>query len=469
MRYRLLLSTGLALAAGLGLLLFFLLTYRQADVAAVCLLAVHCAGLWLLLRYLVKEPVERRFLCRMLMLTVVLRFSMCIFFDYIGPEKVPGLKADANTVEHWGESAATDWRMGTRRFELPADLAHLHDWAIFNRSAVLFYVFGPSPLLPEVMNVALSASCALAGYVIARRWLDASAGRIAALLIAFWPSLMVWSTQNLKDPIEMAALCWSVCGLLLLRDRFAVPPLLMLVLAWGLGFLFRPYMGLMIIGGELAAIGLVAVRSKTFLAGALAMALTAVTGAGAIVATKREVDRLYGEQTTDISTMESKRRTFYEGATEDRARGRGHSEYIIELRADSDTQAVLQLPLRVPLFLFSPIPVRFGSLLMMGTYPEMLFWYWLMPKLIVGFRWTGRRLWREMVFVVSSLAPILIAFSLSTSISGEAIRYRDVFLPLLLLFAAVGWALQRARRHQSQHRTEPSPELEQQLATESAA
>jgi hypothetical protein len=257
---------------------------------------------------------------------------------------------------------------------------------------------------------------------------------------------MVWSSHNLKDPVNMAALCWSTYGILRLRDRPSAGWVGVVIIMWVVSFLTRPYMAVMMVAGQLATIALVAVRTRTALGRLASILLVVGLGGVSVSVGSRQIREMYGEGGT-LKYAEEKRRVFQDAVEEDWVQhGRRHSEYIITLRATSTASALLQLPLRIPLFLLSPVPVRLGSIPMMATYPEMLFLYWLIPRFIVGLR----RLWRthrnEGIFVLSSIMPICIAFSIGSAVSGEAMRYRDILLPSLLAFAAVGWGLQLAAR-----------------------
>ncbi len=451
---RILSGTGLALAAGAACFLFMSLTFRQGDIAAVALLAVMTAGVWLLLRALVPDRAEASVLWWIVLGGILMRFALSVFQDYVAEDIGRSLQADALAITAAGRDLARSWHMGLAHFTVPDSLSHLHDWAHVQRTAILYYYLGESPLLPQVTNNVLAASAALACYLIVRRWSSLTAARIAALLVAFWPSLMVWSSHNLKDPVNLATLCWSACGILMLRDRFSVLGVLIVASSWAASFLIRPYMGVMTITGELAAVGLLAVRSRTLLASSAAVTTTVVMGGLVAWAGNQQVQSMYGKEAT-VEGAEAKRGTFYEGATEARAQGEAHSEYVVNIEASSPLESVLLLPIRIPLFMFSPIPVRLGSVRLIATYPEMLFLYFLVPKFILGLRLVWRRARAEGLFVLSALAPILVAFSIGTSISGEAMRYRDVFLPLLLCFAAVGWAAQREARKAAA--TDPYP------------
>ncbi|MGQ9730169.1 MAG: hypothetical protein ACUVX8_02760 [Candidatus Zipacnadales bacterium] len=442
---RTLLSTAFSLLAGSMLLALLVSLKGQGDVAAIGLLMLMSTAVWLLLRYLVPDRDEARVLWWIVLGGILARFFLSVFQDYVWPELGRSLKADALACTAIGRRLAEAWHMGLAHFQLPDSLSHLHDWLTLHRTAILYYYFGESPLLPESTNNVLGASAAVACYMIVRRWSTVEAARIAALLAAFWPSLMVWSSHNLKDPVSLATLCWSALGILILRDRFSVIGLLIVAFSWVLSFLIRPYMGMMTITGELAAVGLLAVRSRTLLASSAALTVTVIMGSVVSWAGYRQVQQMYGEQAS-VKGAEEKRETFYEEAVEARQRGERHSEYVINIESDTPLESILLLPLRIPLFMISPIPVRLGTTRLMATYPEMMFLYWLVPKFILGLGLVWRRTKAEAVFVLSALGPILVAFSIGTSISGEAMRYRDIFLPLWLCFAAVGWAAQRETR-----------------------
>ena len=430
-------GSGLVIGVVVGGL--FLVVCPQPGIAAVCLLGVFCLVLWVLVRLLVPEQNEVRFLSLVLFSTILLRFVFAVVQHNIWPGLSYMLQADALTVLRWGQNLAAEWEMGYSSPAVPTELSQLHDWFHTYRSAVLFYYFGYSPLLPEVTNIALSTSSALAGYLVVRRWSGARGARIAAVLIAFWPSIMVWSTHNLKDPVNLAALSWSIYGLLLLRDRITPTAIIITLLGWALGFLIRPYMGVLMVAGQVAGLGFVAMRSRSAVGRLGSIFITLGLAAISFTVGASQIKQMYGEAMS-LQYAEEKRQTFYEGAVASRSKGETHSEYVVDLRATSTAGIILQLPLRIPLFLLSPIPIKLGSPRLLATYPEMLFLYWLIPHFIRGLRHVWRRRRAEAAFVLCSIAPICIVFSVGTSIAGEAMRYRDIILPALLLFAAVGWA-----------------------------
>jgi tetratricopeptide (TPR) repeat protein len=84
-----------------------------------------------------------------------------------------------------------------------------------------YFVFGPNPLNAVLWNALFGSLTVVAGYRIAARLAGPSAARPAAILIALWPSAVLWSSVLLKD-----ALClWLTLLLLYLAMRATDPPL----------------------------------------------------------------------------------------------------------------------------------------------------------------------------------------------------------------------------------------------------
>lgn len=86
-------------------------------------------------------------------------------------------------------------------------------WQYFN--FLLFYLLGVNPLLPRLWNCAVGSITPILAYSLARTMGARSGARWTAVLVAFFPSLVLWSSLNLKD----ADVWLLVLGGLLLATR----------------------------------------------------------------------------------------------------------------------------------------------------------------------------------------------------------------------------------------------------------
>ncbi len=80
-------------------------------------------------------------------------------------------------------------------------------------NGIVYFFTGKSPLSLLFINCFAGSLTAIFIYYIAEEIAGKKAARISAILTAFWPSLFIWSVQNLKEPISilcMAVLIWGV-------------------------------------------------------------------------------------------------------------------------------------------------------------------------------------------------------------------------------------------------------------------
>lgn len=78
---------------------------------------------------------------------------------------------------------------------------------------LVFFLFGPDVLVVEVMNAGFAAALTAFLYDLAHSLFSGPAARLAAVLVAFFPSLVLWSSLNLKDGLAVlliALVFWLV-------------------------------------------------------------------------------------------------------------------------------------------------------------------------------------------------------------------------------------------------------------------
>jgi hypothetical protein len=94
------------------------------------------------------------------------------------------------------------WRLG---FDLPSTFhSGLDEYQLFRNFglvvAIFYRLLGPVLLHGLLLNAWVGAVVVVPAYGFVRRFADRKDARLAAGLIGFWPSSVIWSTQLLKDP-----------------------------------------------------------------------------------------------------------------------------------------------------------------------------------------------------------------------------------------------------------------------------
>lgn len=103
---------------------------------------------------------------------------------------------DSFVYHHYGTQIAEAWRYGT---ELPKVEFGFDFFAVIGG---LYWLLGAFPLYPMVLNSFLAAVNGLLVYRIGRRLFDQRAALWSSLLVAFWPSTFLWTTQLLKEALS---------------------------------------------------------------------------------------------------------------------------------------------------------------------------------------------------------------------------------------------------------------------------
>ncbi len=421
-----------------------------ADLWALLLMLAGGLFAWWLATRSAERP-DRAFLARIVATTFALRVAWSVFQHLIYPRAWSMFAADA--IARYVHSArnALLWRQGIWSPRLPQTLSEAHSTVVDLKTTVLIYLFGPSPMLPEAFTITFNVTIIIAIYLIARHiGATRNAARAATLFAAFIPSLVFWSTQDLKDPVTATCIAWATLAMFKVGERAHGGYLLLFIIADLIAIVYRPYVGILLVVGQGLAVAATVRLPRTPLGTITRIAMFTIIAPIALQFGIKEMQETYGE-TFDLQWAVESYMMFRQSGIEGGLRG---SEYAIPLTASNPTQAILQLPLRILLLLLSPIPLFPGTFRRMLTYPEMWFIYlFVVPRFVAGVREAWNKNRPALLTILLVLAPIIVSYALKTALSGEAIRMRAQFVPVLLIFAGVGHAVYERRRTEQRQRS----------------
>lgn len=406
-----------------GGLLGALLALAPADLGvSLTVLAVPLVACALVLSVRA-DAAERRALVPIFLAAVGVRVGVAVAVAYAAPGGYFAL--DDQRYAALGQELAQHW---AGEAPYPSDLHGRTGYYVWNAS--IYAIVGFVPLAPTLLNALFGGLAVVLAYRLARTLAGDDAARLAALLTAFCPSLVLWSSLNLKDAAAILAILVALRG----AQRIALGsgPAGLVALAAGLGLLGE-------LRGYLAAVAALSVAVALVLprlAGPRApLALVALLAVGAIVLTAiGPIEGLADE--ASLESLDRARRELAFGA----------SAYHGEADVATLGGALSFLPVGLAYFLFAPAPWQVWNARQVLTLPEMLAWYALLPQVVAGFAFALRARAGAALPLATFALFATVSYALAESNLGTAYRHRAQVLVIFLVFAAIGLAHRRERR-----------------------
>ncbi len=338
------------------------------------------------------------------------------------------LAPDQATYDYVGDAVARYWS-GDALFQT-SFVRKGDPVAYYYIVGVLYYILGHWTLLPKLVNCCVGALTVPLVYRIALAISgDPATALRSARYTAYFPSLVLWSALLLRD-IWTAWLVLLICHLAMaLQDS---PRLWRLLVLGGSIYLLTQFRGY-ILYPILAPIVL-----SFVVRGRRNVARNLVIG-GLIGLAVIYVDSTSGAQRRfrlpDLETLQDLRYFTSLGAQQ------------FEAGADISTpmKAALFLPRGVAFFLLAPFPWEVRNLVQASTVPEMLFFYSLLPFLVVGLRHLVVHRLSDALMTLLIVAALTFGYALGQSNVGTAYRHRAQVLPFYLILAATGVEIRRRR------------------------
>ena len=419
----------IATAIGVALVLAGVFQAVTRDLSYLLPLLVIAVPGAVALRVLVRwvaEPGDVAFLLRVASAGLLLRLGLAVVAHlnvpegFFAPDQVTFREVGWQTLLYLRDEGGMPWQ-----------IQNTLEVGYFYLNAFLFWVFGLAPLAPKLLNAVVGTATAVLCYRLAGELAGKGPARITALLTAFFPSLVLWSSLNLRDPIVLFLTVALFLNLLRLRRRPSALAFFGVLLNLSLLVLLRDYMAAMAGFSLLGAI---------FISKGRSLLVNLVLGAallGLAVVAYQQFG--FGADLAETASFEALSRQREYMAT-------GGTAFRPEVDISTPIRGLQYLPLGLAFFLLSPFPWQVGSLLSLMTLPEQLVWYALVPFVATGFRYVLRLRFEVFSPVVIFLVLTTTVYALVQGNAGTAYRHRAQVLVFFLILAAVGLTLRKLRR-----------------------
>ncbi len=365
------------------------------------------------------------------MLATLLRVST--FADALGPDALTYDEYARDIIKYWNEPGSVNYALGIQQNNLT--MSYL--------TASIYYLTGRAIFAPQLFNAVIGAATApiiyYCSYTIFR---NIRAARLSACLVAFFPSLVLWSSLGLKDSLIVFLLAVTALCTLKLLEKFHFPYAVILVASLfgllGLRFYVFYMMIISIAGGFLLC-------SKGIKGSAIARQIVLVFAVGMIVIsmgafrnTSNDLDSY-----TDLKKIQSMR---HWGANA------SASGYGRDVDISTPTGAISFLPIGILYVLLAPFPWQMTNVGQIIALPEMLIWWSTTPFLISGLVYSIRHKLRNITPLLLFMTLLTLVYALFQSNVGTAYRQRSQLLIFYLIFTAVGIVLWQERKENKQKR-----------------
>jgi 4-amino-4-deoxy-L-arabinose transferase-like glycosyltransferase len=310
-------------------------------------------------------------------------------------------------------------------------------WGMVYLVAGVYTVTGRNMLAIQFVNAVVGAATAPVIFLCAKQLFNnLRVARIAALFVAFFPSLVLWSSQGLKDGPIIFLLSVSMLATLKLGESFNVKYLVILTAAlFGLLSL-RFYIFYIAVAAIVISfiIGMRAVSAQS-LARQVIVVVALVVGLTSLGVTRFATVQL--EQYADLGRIQRSR--------SDAARS-AESGFGEEVDVSTAGGALSTIPIGVVYLMFSPFPWQLTSLRSAITMPEMLVWWASFPALVLGAWFSIKYRFRQILPILVFTTMLTLAYSVFQGNVGTAYRQRAQLMIFYFIFIAVGYVLFKERR-----------------------
>jgi len=363
---------------------------------------------------------------KLVALALVFRFAVVVAVNY--SDLWRSFAPDAHAWEAWGKVLSQNWGA----FFSGTYEGYLNPHVLVN--GVVSSVLGDSRVAVSFFNTVFGVSLAFVVRALARELWDARVAHRAFVFMLFFPSLMLWQSQNLKDVWAEVA----TVGLALAVVRFGTAgrsragALLLGGLCIGVATWTRPYLSVILVAAILMSL---ASAKASRLPSAALLAVLAVFG-GKLAG----LDETFSEET--LQTIDQARKGLAYGG----------SAYGKDVDTTTLSGAISYFPEGMARFLFAPFPWEIDSWLQVMAFPESLFILFLS---IQAFRQVlaDRANLRRLLVPLAFFFCIAGSYALASGNEGTAFRHRAQVVAFIVLLASA----HQVRRQRLRGRAPPEP------------
>lgn len=413
-----------------------ILWLAPADGAAATLIALPPAALaaW----FIYRPKIDHRFLIRLFSAGLLVRiFVGTLIFVFHWQEFFGG---DAFTYDVFGNALLRSWDgdpYSQSLVNLFSGGGAASGWGMLYVVAVIYKIVGQNMLATQYFNAVLGAATAPLAYMISLELFpNKRVARVCALLTAFFPSLVLWTSQGLKDGPIIFLLTVAMLATLKLGTRFSYKYVTALALSLCGLITLRFYVFYIIVLAITAAF-IMGRRRLTAQSFARQFIIMGVIG---LALAYFGVSRYAGQQFESYGNMKQLQLMHLDASQS------AQSGFGKDIDVSTPEGALSAIPVGMTYLLLAPFPWQLTSLRQMITLPEMILWWLSLPLLVLGLWFALRHRLREVAPILIFTTLLTLTYSILMGNVGTAYRQRAQLLVFYFIFVGIGFVLVKEKR-----------------------
>jgi hypothetical protein len=432
---------GLLLVVAL-VMLGAVLLMAPADGAGATLVALPVAALagWLIYR----AKIDQQFLIRLFVAGLLVRIFVGTMIFVFQQQTFFG--GDAITYDFFGYALLRTWE-GDKYYQYYVDLfsggGAASGWGMLYMVAVIYKIIGQNMLATQYVNSILGAATGPLSYMISLELFpNKRVARVCGLLTAFFPSLVLWTSQGLKDGPIIFLLALSMLATLKLGTRFSLKYVTALSLSL-CGLITLRFYVFYIIVLSITAAFIMGRRRLTAQSFARQFIVMSVIG---VALAYFGVSRYAGQQFESYGNLKQLQ-LMHLDASQSAKSGFGQDIDV------STPEGVLSaIPIGLTYLILAPFPWQLTSLRQMITLPEMVVWWASLPLLVLGLWFALKHRMREVAPILIFTTLLTLTYSILMGNVGTAYRQRAQLLVFYFIFVGIGFVLVKEKREERARR-----------------
>lgn len=293
-------------------------------------------------------------------------------------------------------------------------------------NAFVYKFIGHSPLTMFFINCLVGSLVIVFVYLIARRVYNEKVAWFSSMVCVFLPSLVLWSTQNLKGPILDLAMVVSLYFIIKLRYRFTIKDAMVLFVSVVALFYLSQF--------TLLAISIVAAAYVFFFtntSGISRFFRILITVTCAYLFFTHIFPRFFGSdfiKWVDVNRIQN---------------SYGRLAYFSTYRIDSFMKLLFYMPLGIFAVLFMPFPWQVTSISQLFIVPEIVAGYVFLPLGIKGIFLSIKNKIKPSYIILIMLLFFSMFLGIYEGNIGTLYRHKSIVIILFYILVAAGLYLKK--------------------------